>query len=224
MNHTRAKICGLTRAADVQAAVAAGVDAIGLVFYAPSPRAVTIDQATALAAQAGPFVQLVGLFVNASLSEIAEVLAHVPLDLLQLHGDETPDECALIAKLTGRRFIKALQMKPDLDVLAEIARYRDAGASGILLDAWHPELKGGTGHAFDWQAWPSRDVCDVPLILAGGLTADNVAEAIAQTQPYAVDVSGGVEQIDAQTGKPQKGCKDSNLMQRFMAGVHDGQS
>jgi phosphoribosylanthranilate isomerase len=215
MSRTRAKICGLTRAADVQAAVTAGVDAIGLVFYAPSPRAVTIDQATALAAQAGPFVQLVGLFVNASLSEIAEVLAHVPLDLLQLHGDETPDECALIAKLTGRRFIKALQMKPDLDVLAEIARYRDAGASGILLDAWHPELKGGTGHAFDWQAWPSRDVCDVPLILA---------EAIAQTQPYAVDVSGGVEQIDAQTGKPQKGCKDSNLMQRFMAGVHDGQS
>jgi len=220
MMSIRAKICGLTRVADVQAAVAAGVDAIGLVFYAPSPRAVTVPQAVELVQHVGPFVQVVGLFVNASLAEVAQVLAQVPLDLLQFHGDESPEDCALIAKVTGRRFIKAIQMKPDLDVLADITRYRAAGASGILLDAWHPDLKGGTGHAFDWQSWPTSDV---PLILAGGLTPDNVRDAIATTQPYAVDVSGGVEQMDVTSGKPLKGVKDSQLMQRFMAGVHDGQ-
>lgn len=218
-NRTRAKICGLTRVADVQAAVTAGVDAIGLVFYAPSPRAVSVQQATELSRHISPFVQLVGLFVNATVAEIVQVLAHVPLDLLQLHGDESPEQCAEIGRQTGRRWIKALQMKPDLDVLAEINRYAAAGASGILLDAWHPELKGGTGHAFDWRDWPKSSL---PLILAGGLTPSNVRDAILQTQPYAVDVSGGVEQLDAQA-KPLKGCKDSDLMQQFLAGVQHGQ-
>jgi len=219
MMTVRAKICGLTRATDVQAAVAAGVDAIGLVFYPPSPRAVSAEQAAELVKQISPFVQAVGLFVNASITEIQQVLAAVPLDLLQLHGDETPQQCQAIGQATGRRWIKALQMRPDLDVLAEIGAFAAAGASGILLDAWHPDLKGGTGHAFDWSRWPRTDL---PLILAGGLTAENVSAAIAQTQPYAVDVSGGVEQIDSVTGKPQKGVKDSMFMQQFMVGVrHD---
>lgn len=219
MMTVRAKICGLTRVVDVQAAVAAGVDAIGLVFYPPSPRAVSAEQAAELVKQISPFVQAVGLFVNASIAEIQQVLAVVPLDLLQLHGDETPQQCQAIGQATGRRWIKALQMRPDLDVLAEIDAFAAAGASGILLDAWHPDLKGGTGHAFDWSRWPRSAL---PLILAGGLTADNVSTAIAQTQPYAVDVSGGVEQLDIVTGKPQKGVKDSVLMQQFMVGVrHD---
>ena len=219
MMTVRAKICGLTRVVDVQAAVAAGVDAIGLVFYPPSPRAVSAEQAAELVKQISPFVQAVGLFVNASVAEIQQVLAIVPLDLLQLHGDETPQQCQAIGQATGRRWIKALQMRPDLDVLAEIDAFASAGASGILLDAWHPDLKGGTGHAFDWSRWPRSAL---PLILAGGLTAENVSTAIAQTQPYAVDVSGGVEQLDRVTGKPQKGVKDSVLMQQFMVGVrHD---
>lgn len=219
MMTVRAKICGLTRSADVQAAVAAGVDAIGLVFYPPSPRAVSAEQAAVLVQHISPFVQAVGLFVNASLDEIQRVLALVPLDLLQLHGDETPEQCHAIGRVTGRRWIKALQMRDDVEVLDDIAAFVEAGASGILLDAWHPELKGGTGHAFDWSRWPSSDV---PLILAGGLTAENVSAAIAITQPYAVDVSGGVEQIDPQGGKPQKGLKDSVLMQQFMVGVRHG--
>lgn len=219
MMPVRAKICGLTRVADVQAAVAAGVDAIGLVFYPPSPRAVTASQAAELVKQMSPFVQAVGLFVNASLADIQQVLAQVPLDLLQLHGDETPEQCQKIGQSTGRRWIKAIQMRPDLDVLVEIEAFAAVGASGILLDAWHPDLKGGTGHAFDWARWPRTDV---PLILAGGLTATNVSTAIAQTQPYAVDISGGVERIDPLSGKPQKGVKDSALMQQFMVGVqHD---
>lgn len=219
MMPVRAKICGLTRIADVQAAVAAGVDAIGLVFYAPSPRAVTADQAAELVRHIGPFVQAVGLFVNASVVDIQQVLTQVPLDLLQLHGDETPEQCQMIGRATGRRWIKALQMRPDLEVLTEIAAFAAVGASGILLDAWHPDLKGGTGHAFDWSRWPRTDI---PLILAGGLTAENVSTAIAQTQPYAVDVSGGVEWVDPLSGQPQKGLKDSALMQQFMVGVqHD---
>ena len=219
MMFVRAKICGLTRVADVQAAVAAGVDAIGLVFYPPSPRAVTADQAAELVRHISPFVQAVGLFVNASVLEIQQVLTQVPLDLLQLHGDETPEQCRMIGQTTGRRWIKALQLSPDLDVLPEIMAFAAAGASGILLDAWHPDLKGGTGHAFDWSRWPRTDI---PLILAGGLTAQNVAEAIAQTQPYAVDVSGGVEWVDPLSGQPQKGFKDPALMQQFMVGVqHD---
>ncbi len=217
---TRSKVCGLTRVQDVDAAVRAGVDAIGLVFYPPSPRAVTIAQAQILAQQISPFVQIVGLFVDASIDEIQTVLRSVPLDLLQLHGDETPEQCQQIAQATNRRFIKALQVKPDMDLLAEIARYQAVGASGILLDAWHPDLKGGTGHAFDWRRWPAAQI---PLILAGGLTPQNVREAIAQTAPYAVDVSGGVEEIDPQTGKARKGCKDAQLIQQFLAGVHDGQ-
>ncbi|RYY80213.1 MAG: phosphoribosylanthranilate isomerase [Moraxellaceae bacterium] len=209
----RAKICGLTRVEDVQCAVASGADAIGLVFYAPSPRAVSVEKAKLLIAAATPFVQVAGLFVNATVSEIQQVLAQVPLDILQLHGDENPAQCAAIAQATGRRWIKALAVKPDSNMIELIEQYSAAGASGILLDTWHPQLKGGTGQTFDWNSWPQHGQT-VPLILAGGLTPDNVADAIAQTHPYAVDVSGGVE--------AEKGIKDHQLIRQFMQGVQRG--
>jgi len=210
----RTKICGLTRAEDVQCAVAAGADAIGLVFYAPSPRAVSVEKAQALLAVVTPFVQVAGLFVNATVSEIQQVLSQVALDILQLHGDETPTQCAEIGNATGRRWIKALAVKPDSNMPGLIKQYMTAGASGILLDTWHPQLKGGTGQTFDWNSWPQAIGQTVPLILAGGLNPDNVADAIAQTRPYAVDVSGGVES--------QKGIKDHQLIRKFMQGVQRG--
>lgn len=205
---TRAKICGITRLEDITSAVQAGADAIGLVFFAPSPRSVTIEKAKELAHAIPPYVQLVGLFVNASVAEIQATLAQVPLDVLQLHGDESPEQCQNIANQCRRRWYKAIQVKPELDVVAEIARYHAAGASAILLDAWHPDLKGGTGHSFDWSLFPQLDI---PLILAGGLNPENVKEAIDLTQAYAVDVSGGVEAA--------KGIKDHQLIERFMQGV-----
>ncbi len=207
----RAKICGITRVQDLQAAVKAGADAIGLVFYPPSPRAVDMTQAKILLHALPAYVQSVGLFVNASLAQIQEVLAQVPLDILQFHGDESPEQCQKIAQTVSRRWYKAIQVHPDLDVIAEIQAYQSAGASAILLDAWHPQLKGGTGHCFDWTQFPKLDI---PLILAGGLTPENIENAIQTTQAYAVDVSGGVESA--------KGIKDQQLIERFMQGVLRG--
>lgn len=213
---TRVKICGLTRSIDVQTAVQAGADAVGFVFYAPSPRAVTREQVAKLIESVPPFVQPVGLFVDVNEAELLDILKTVRIDLLQFHGNETPEQCARLAALTGKRWMKALQMKPDVDINPIIANYRAVGASGILLDAWHPDLFGGTGHAFDWRRFPQfeqlpNNESQCPLILAGGLTPDNVADAIRQTLPFAVDVSGGVESA--------KGIKDSTLIQRFIAAV-----
>lgn len=208
---TRAKICGITRSQDVQAAVSAGADAIGLVFSPPSPRHVSITQAQALLQHIPAYVQVVGLFVNATANEIKSVLDSVALDVLQLHGDETPEQCQEIALQCKRRWYKAIQVKPELDVVKEVQRYQAAGASAVLLDAWHPELKGGTGHQFDWSKFPKLDI---PLILAGGLTPENVTDAIQTTQAFAVDVSGGVEAA--------KGIKDKQLIERFMQGVQCG--
>lgn len=208
---TRAKICGITRREDIQSVVNAGADAIGFVFYAPSPRAVTAAQAAQLVQAIAPYVQVVGLFVNHSANEIQDILQMVHLDIVQFHGDETPEQCQTIAQQVGRRWYKAIQVKPDLDVVVEIQRYQDAGASAVLLDAWHPDLKGGTGHSFDWETFPKLDI---PLILAGGLNPDNIEQAILTTQAYAVDVSGGVESA--------KGIKDQQLIERFMQGVHRG--
>ncbi|WP_068911094.1 phosphoribosylanthranilate isomerase [Acinetobacter sp. WCHAc010034] len=208
---TRAKICGLTRPQDIQSAVHAGADAIGLVFYPPSPRSVTAEQAKALMRHIPAYVQSVGLFVNASADEIEAVLKEVPLDMLQFHGDETVAQCAAIAERTGRRWYKALQVKPELDLIETIKNYQQAGASAVLLDAWHPELKGGTGHSFDWSQFPKLDI---PLILAGGLKPENVEDAIKTTQAFAVDVSGGVESA--------KGIKDQQLIEQFMQGVQRG--
>lgn len=208
---TRVKICGITRIEDIHAAVEAGADAIGLVFYPPSPRYVTIEQAQLLAQHIPPYVSIVGLFVNANANEIVEVLQHVSLDVIQLHGDESPAECQQIAQQTQRRWYKAIQVKPEVDTLEIIQQYQQVGASAMLLDAWHPELKGGTGLQFDWSTFPQSNL---PLILAGGLNPDNVAQAIEMTQAYAVDVSGGVESA--------KAIKDQKLIQQFMQGVQGG--
>ncbi|MCG2608785.1 MULTISPECIES: phosphoribosylanthranilate isomerase [unclassified Acinetobacter] len=208
---TRAKICGITRIEDIHSAVNAGADAIGFVFYAPSPRSVTIEQAQELAKHVPAYVQIVGLFVNATADEIAQVLEVVPLDMLQFHGDETAEQCQQIAAQTKRRWYKAIQVKPELDVINTIKSYQNVGASAVLLDAWHPELKGGTGHSFDWSQFPKLDI---PLLLAGGLKPDNVEDAIKTTNAYAVDVSGGVESA--------KGIKDQQLIEQFMQGVHRG--
>lgn len=208
---TRAKICGITRVEDIHAAVNAGADAIGLVFFEPSPRHVSIVQAKALLQAIPPYVSVVGLFVNASWQEILQVLEHIPLDVLQLHGDESPEQCAEIASHTGRRWYKAIQVKADENIVEQIQSFQQVGASAVLLDAWHPELKGGTGLQFDWSTFPKSQL---PLILAGGLRPENVAEAIALTQAYAVDVSGGVESA--------KGIKDQQLIQQFMRGVQGG--
>ena len=208
---TRAKICGITRVEDVHAVANAGCDAIGFVFYPPSPRHVTLEQAEILIRAVPAYVQVVGLFVNRHADEIQAILNKVALDILQFHGDETPEQCQAIAQQVGRRWYKAIQVQPDLDIVAEIQGYQDAGASAVLLDAWHPDLKGGTGHSFDWDTFPKLNI---PLILAGGLNPDNIEQAILTTQAYAVDVSGGVESA--------KGIKDQQLIERFMQGVHRG--
>ena len=211
MMRTRAKICGITRVEDIHAAVNAGVDAIGFVFYAPSPRAVTIAQAKKLAQHIPAYVSIVGLFVNASSEEIAQVLAEVPLDILQFHGDESAEQCQRMAQSHQRRWYKAIQVQPDVEVIPIIQQYQQAGASAMLLDAWHPELKGGTGYRFDWSQFPKLDL---PLILAGGLNPDNIEDAIKITHAYAVDVSGGVESA--------KGIKDQQRIEQFMQGVQRG--
>ena len=200
---TRIKICGITRPEDGLAVAEAGGDAVGLVFYEPSPRNVTIEQAQAVVAALPPFVTVVGLFVNATDDEIREVLDEVPLGLLQFHGDEPAGLCGGY----GLPYIKALRMAPGLDVAATAALYRDA--QGILLDAYQPGVAGGTGEVFDWQAVPEG--LKKPIILAGGLTPDNVGEGITQVHPYAVDVSGGVEAA--------KGIKDINKISAFVDAV-----
>ena len=203
MSYVRSKICGITRIEDALAAAEAGADAIGFVFYAKSPRAVDVRQARAIITELPPFVTTVGLFVNASRCELNEILEVVPLDLLQFHGDETPQDC----EGYHRPWIKALRVRPGDDLEAACRLY--AGARGILLDTYVPGVPGGTGEAFDWSLVPAR--LSKPIILAGGLSADNVGQAIAQVRPYAVDVSGGVEQA--------KGIKDAAKIEAFMRAV-----
>lgn len=185
MSRARVKICGITCVEDAIAVVDAGAEALGLVFYAASPRAVTIAQARAIALAAGPFTVVTGLFVNADPEFVDAVLKQVPLQLLQFHGDEDLAYCESFA----RPYMKAIRMRPELDVATAIAGY--PSASGILLDAYRPGVPGGTGETFDWARVPRQSI--KPLVLAGGLTATNVADAIRTTQVYGVDVSGGVE-------------------------------
>ncbi|MDP1707847.1 MAG: phosphoribosylanthranilate isomerase [Gammaproteobacteria bacterium] len=201
---TRVKICGITRPEDARAAAGLGVDAIGLVFYAPSPRAVTIAQAQAIVGTLPPFVTVVGLFVDAAAAEIEAVLQAVRVDTLQFHGYETAAQCGGY----GRPYIKALRMREGLDVATSVRDF--AGASGVLLDTHHEQLAGGTGEAFDWARIPTG--LDVPVILAGGLMPQNVAAAVRQVRPYAVDVSGGVEAT--------KGIKDQQKMAAFIQAVN----
>ncbi|KPW59025.1 N-anthranilate isomerase [Pseudomonas syringae pv. broussonetiae] len=204
MSAVRSKICGITRIEDALAAAEAGADAIGLVFYPKSPRAVTVLQARAIIAALPPFITTVGLFVNASRCELNETLDAVALDMLQFHGDETPDECDGYY----RPYIKALRVKAGDDIAQVCRTYRNA--RGVLLDTYVEGVPGGTGETFDWALIP--DDLDKPVILAGGLTSANVAQAIAQVRPYAVDVSGGVEK--------SKGIKDREKILAFMSAVH----
>lgn len=202
--NARVKICGLTRVEDVQAAVASGADALGFVFYEPSPRSVTIAQAEVLVRHVPAFVSVVGLFVNPSAQSVREVLDRVPLDLLQFHGDERPDFCAQFA----RRWIKAIRVRDGEQIENAFEEYRQA--SGLLVDAWDPDRYGGTGHSFNWDLIPLKR--SMPLILAGGLSSDNVFGAVKRVQPWAVDVSGGVES--------GKGIKDSEKISDFIKEVH----
>lgn len=200
MSVVRSKICGITRVEDALVAAEAGADAIGLVFYPKSPRAVSVQQARTIIAALPPFVTTVGLLVNASRCELGEILDAVPLDMLQFHGDERPADC----EGYHRPYIKALRVRPGDDVAAQIEPY--ANASGILLDTFVAGVPGGTGLAFDWSLVPRH--LDRPIILAGGLTPENVRSAIEQTQPYAVDVSGGVE--------ARHGIKDADKIRAFI--------
>lgn len=202
----RVKICGITRPEDARLALRAGAHALGLVFYPHSPRVVAIEQASAIAREAGPFTTLVGLFVNASPETINTVLEQVPLQLLQFHGDETSSECTRY----GRPYIKALRMRPELDVSAAMAAHPHA--SGFLLDAYRKGIPGGTGETFDWERVPRNP--DRPIILAGGLSPDNVRQAIAATRPYGVDVSGGVE--------ASPGLKDAVKVNQFIFNALNG--
>ncbi|NCF09144.1 MAG: phosphoribosylanthranilate isomerase [Gammaproteobacteria bacterium] len=203
---TRVKICGITRPQDALAAAALGVDAIGLVFWPSSPRAVSAAQAREVVASLPPFVSTVGLFVNATQNELEAVLDQVPLDLLQFHGDESPEFC----RSARRPYLKAVRMRPGVDLDRLVGAYADA--AGLLVDAYVAGMPGGTGETFDWDALPS--VSGVPLVLAGGLAPGNVADAIRRVGPWAVDVSGGVESA--------KGIKDAVKMAAFMQGVKDG--
>lgn len=204
---TRVKICGITRPEDARSAVEHGCDAIGLVFYAPSPRFVQPETASRIAAELPPFVDAVGLFVDAAPEHVRDVLSRVRLDILQFHGDETPEYC----RQFGVPYLKAVRVRPDTNLLQYAAAYVEAKA--LLLDAYMPGTPGGTGTTFDWTLIPQG--LPMPVILAGGLDAGNVSEAIRQSRPYAVDVSGGVER--------QKGIKDADKIAAFMRGVLDGQ-
>ncbi|TXS95686.1 phosphoribosylanthranilate isomerase [Parahaliea maris] len=204
MSRTRIKICGITSAEDAVQACEAGADALGLVFYPPSPRAVSIARAREVAAAVPPFVQLVGLFVNERVETIEEVLSEVPLHTLQFHGDEEPAFC----RRFRRPWLKALRMREGADPVQACLAYSEASA--ILLDSWQEGVPGGTGKTFDWST--ARGVFSRPVVLAGGLNADNVGKGIALLKPAAVDVSGGVESAP--------GRKDPARVKAFIAAVH----
>ena len=203
MATTRIKICGITRPADALAAIACGADAIGLVFYASSPRAVTVDQAVEIVAAVPPFVTVVGLFVDEPVATIERILGVVPIDLLQFHGEESPEFCEQF----GRPWIKALRIRPEFDIGQACNRYHRA--RGVLLDSWQEGVPGGTGQTFDWGL--AQGGQPLPFVLAGGLQDKNVGDAIRALRPAAVDVSGGVES--------SPGIKDAHRIQQFIAAV-----
>jgi phosphoribosylanthranilate isomerase len=205
VHRTRIKICGITRVEDAIAAVRAGADAIGLVFYPPSPRCVGMEQARALCASIPPFVTVVGLFVNPEPREMERVVDALPIQLLQFHGDETEAQCAAY----GLPYIKAARVRPGLDLLECALSF--PSARGLLLDAF-VEGYGGGGKTFDWSLIPPQ--LPLPMILSGGLDPENVAWAVERVRPWAVDVSSGVESA--------KGVKDVRRIEQFIAGVRDG--
>lgn len=202
---TRVKICGITRRQDAEFAVEMGADAIGLVFYPPSPRAISIAQAKEIVNGLPPFVSIVALFVNAEPDEVRSCIKVLPNAILQFHGDETAPYCEQF----GRPYLKAVRMQEDTNLVDIANTFKSASA--ILVDSYQTGVPGGTGHVFNWSL--IRTI-NKPLILAGGLTVDNVVSAIKQVQPYAVDVSGGVE-LD-------KGIKDKQKITAFMQEVANG--
>ena len=202
---TRIKICGLTREADIDAAVEAGADAVGLGFYARSPRAVTLERAAALAGRLPPYVTPVGLFVNAAPAQIAAAVHAIPALVLQFHGDETPADC----EAAGRPYLRAARMAPGLDLLDFASRFRSA--QGLLLDAL-VEGYGGGGKVFDWSLIPYGGVPH-RLVLSGGLDAANVIAGVRKVRPWAVDVSSGVESA--------KGIKEPGAIRRFCDAVRE---
>jgi phosphoribosylanthranilate isomerase len=205
--NTRVKICGITRVEDGIAAAAAGADAIGLVFYPKSPRYVHAAQAAEIVAALPPFVDIVALFVNASPEFVTETLAEVPINLLQFHGDESETWC----RQFDRPYIKAARVRPGFDLVQYAASFSSAQA--LLLDAF-VEGYGGGGHVFDWRLIPEGGKnLPRPIVLSGGLTTDNVTEAVRRVRPAAVDVSSGVELA--------KGIKDSAKIAAFIAGVRN---
>lgn len=199
---TRVKICGITQRQDAEFAVEMGADALGLVFYGPSPRAVTVAQAQDIIVSLPPFVSIVALFVDAEPEFVRACLDALAISVLQFHGDESVEYCEQF----NHPYMKALRMRDGIDLKAEASQYQSASA--ILLDSYQPGVPGGTGQVFDWSL--IADI-NMPFILAGGLDVKNVAQAIKQVQPYAVDVSGGVEQA--------KGIKDKNKVRNFMQEV-----
>jgi phosphoribosylanthranilate isomerase len=202
MPRTRIKICGITRETDLEFALSAGVDAIGFVFYPPSPRALSLKEAGKLARRVPPFVTRVGLFVNAEPADVRTTLAALPIDLLQFHGDEDAGYCEQF----GLPYLKAARVRPELDLL-EFARAYPT-AQGLLLDAW-VDAYGGVGQSFDWSLIPGD--LPLPIVLSGGLHAGNVADAVAKIHPWAVDVSSGVEAA--------KGIKDAAKIAAFVGAV-----
>lgn len=200
---TRVKICGITSCSDAQLASDYGADAIGLVFYPPSPRCVAIEQAEKIVKSLPPFTSSIALFVNAQREEINSVLNQVEVDIIQFHGDESAQFC----RSFNRPYIKAVRMKDGLDLYSVEKKY--ACARGLLLDTYKKGVPGGTGESFNWDKVPSD--LTKPIILAGGLAAENVAQAIQQVQPYAVDVSGGLE--------ASRGKKDRLKIAAFMANI-----
>jgi phosphoribosylanthranilate isomerase len=210
---TRIKICGLTREEDVAAAVAAGADALGFVFYPKSPRYVTPQRAGELLSKVPPFVSTVGLFVNATLEEVSSTLLAAPVSQLQFHGDETPELCAALAQAVQRPFLRVFRMKPDTspgELLEYEQLYRSASPlfSGLLLDTF-VDAYGGAGKVFDWSLIPSELAPRV--VLSGGLSIHNATGAVERVRPYAVDISSGVE--------AEKGIKDARKITAFIEAV-----
>ncbi|BAK76322.1 phosphoribosylanthranilate isomerase [Pseudogulbenkiania sp. NH8B] len=202
----RVKICGITRPEDGVEAARLGADAIGLVFYEKSPRNVSLEQARTIVRVLPPFVSVVALFVNPDEAFVRRVLDACPVDILQFHGEESPEFC----RSFSRPYLKAVRVRPGVDLLEWAAAYHDA--RGLLADAFVEGAHGGTGAVFDWTLLPAD--LPLPLILSGGLTPDNVQDAVTKVQPAAVDVSSGVEQ--------GKGIKDAAKMAAFISGARHG--
>lgn len=201
MNRTRIKICGITNLEDAKSAIDAGADAIGLVFYDKSPRYIAINSAAHIVSNLAPFINFVGLFVDADESFVNKVLDRVAIDTLQFHGQENEQDCTLY----NRPYIKAIRMTDDINLSEQCENY--SSASALLLDTYVKDVPGGTGKSFDWNTIP-EDLAK-PIVLAGGLNEANVKDAILQVKPYAVDVSGGVES--------EKGIKDPVKIKKFIS-------